>query len=701
MKPDPYQPKEPARGPRQAALRGFLSPTLVTAGCLALLALWHGWMVLSLYGPWPPWQRLVNDEPIITGKHPGNLYLGTQQAQALAATGSCCCYVSAYQAGFPVTPIFNGSRLALLFLLPAGSDYQPAAYKIGLACACWLAPFLLVLAGRAFGLGWGTTLLASAAALLLWWGHPEHHALRNGELELWLGALALLAHAGLLVRFDRAPGLGCWLGLVLTGGLAWFAQPLLLPVFLLMGLVYYLSVGARHSLLLWHLSLLAAEVAALAVNAFWLKDWITFWWLRRPFGPAPSLLAHRTLQTFWASPIWGGQADRALAVFLLGSAVVGTWLLNRGRQRPAARLLGLGGGIMLVLAFLGISLDSMGQVGTMGLLVPALWFASLPAAHAWAQILGLLRCKLGTGTAAALVVVALAGAVMAFAGLDCRPVLNDLAGRYVAAEPLEIGLGPAEKAIVEKLILHTGPEARILWEDRPDSTEYSVPSTQYSRCRPHVVTSHWPALLALLTDRSYIGGLDPEGITVHAAIGFADQFLAGQHIRTWTDVALEEYCRQYNIGWIACWSPAVIERMRQWPGARLKTGLEDSMGQGEGALFAVVRRSVEWRSPERGESAQSENDEPFVPSFTLKGQARLVQNRPADTGPSDSHHITLADVVPDNGVVVLSLHYQAGMRALPSRVRVECEPHPLDPIGFLRLHVAGPVARVTLTWDDR
>ena len=79
--------------------------------------------------------------------------------------------------------------------------------------------------------------------------------------------------------------------------------------------------------------------------------------------------------------------------------------------------------------------------------------------------------------------------------------------------------------------------------------------------------------------------------------------------------------------------------------------------------------------------------------FALKGKAHILH--------ADWHHITLADVVPENGVVVLSLHYQAGMIASPSRVQIEREPCSHDPIGFIRLKVAGPVVRLTLTWGNR
>ena len=38
------------------------------------------------------------------------------------------------------------------------------------------------------------------------------------------------------------------------------------------------------------------------------------------------------------------------------------------------------------------------------------------------------------------------------------------------------------------------------------------------------------------------------------------------------------------------------------------------------------------------------------------------------------------------------------MRVSPSRVRIEKEADPNDPIDFIRLRLQGPVSRVTITW---
>ena len=142
---------------------------------------------------------------------------------------------------------------------------------------------------------------------------------------------------------------------------------------------------------------------------------------------------------------------------------------------------------------------------------------------------------------------------------------------------------------------------------------------------------------------------------------------AGKHISQWKDDELHAYCRRYNIGWVVCWSPAVLARFSAWDEARRETTLSDD---GPGALFALERPH----------------------SFALKGQARWLA--------ADCTHIALGDLVPDNGRVVLSLHYQAGMKILPSRVQLEREIDSSDPIPFVRLRVPGPVTRVTITWDN-
>ncbi|MCS7046435.1 MAG: hypothetical protein NZO58_08775, partial [Gemmataceae bacterium] len=352
--------------------------------CLAAVAVaglfaWHGWLTLGLFGDSYPWPNLTNEEPVLSGRHPQHQYLGCIGAEAIAKTGRPCAYVPDFQAGFPKTPIFNGSRLAEVFYYLGGIGHSPRAYKIGLALTCLLVPLLVALAARGMGLDWASTFVATTLGILIWWGPQCRAALEAGEADLQLAALAVLAHVGALVRFDRRPGFWAWWGVWFTSALAWFFQPLVLPISLTLVLVYYLGAGVRHAHWTWHLALITAEAGAVAVHVPWLIDWVEYWWLRLPLPSPNDLLPHRTFQTIWNAPLWCGAAERLFAVLLLGAAVPGLLILYARRCRPTARLLGLGTAGLMSLTLLGIAWEPLGQVGTAAFLAPALWFAALLA----------------------------------------------------------------------------------------------------------------------------------------------------------------------------------------------------------------------------------------------------------------------------------------------------------------------------------
>lgn len=626
------------------ATRSALQPLWLIV--LLGLLVWQGWMTLTLFGGDDPWQRLLNEQPIVSGRHPLHLYHGYLGAQALRDSGTLCCYDPAFYAGYPKTPVFDGgSRPAELFLSVAGGTYSPAAYKIGLAACCLVAPLLLFAAARSIGLGRGVSCLAVALGLLSWWATPCRDLLEIGDLDILLAGLAALAQVGLLVRLDRKPGLGSWIGVLISGGLACFAQPAFGSVLLPLILIYYFSVGVRHRLV-WHLALVGALGGGLAINSFWLFDWLAYWWIRAPLQAETPLLPHRTFHLLWAAPLWGENADRILEGFVLAAALLGVWHFNETRRRPAARLLGFGAAGFLTLAVIGIAWEPLARLGTSRLLIPALWFASVPAAHGLAQLAGCACRWTGSPWSGAALMAGLLGG----AGFGAWDTVGVLAVRCLGTTPLAIGLTAEEQALVDALTTRTTPEARILWED----------------CSVSPGASHWSALLPIWTKRAYLGGLDANACIEHAYPAFVDQNLAGRPIGSWRNEELDEFCRHYNAGWAVCRSPAAVGRFQAWLGT---DSFVTVPGSPPFCLFQLPPRS-----------------------FVLQGQARLVQ--------ADCRHIALADVIPEDGKVVLSLHYQAGLRVSPSRVQLEKEPDAYDPIPLIRLRMPGPVARLTLTWQE-
>jgi hypothetical protein len=456
-----------------------------------------------------------------------------------------------------------------------------------------------------------------------------------------------------LIHYHRAPGLLNWLGVMVTGLLGWFAHPVLLALLMPLFLIYYISVGVRHRLP-WHIALLGGLLTAMASNAFWLMDWVSYWWIRAPFHLDEPLLAHRTLRTLWEASLWGCPVDRGLACGMAIAAALGVLLYNENCQRATARLLGMGWAGFMLLAMAGVAWEPLGRLGAARLVVPALLFATLPAAHTVGMILHFLRTRTGTCLLGPLVTMAL----LAGTYWSAAEHLTGWAQRLRGGTPMTIGLGPSCQALVAAIQDHTTKQARILWEDRCGAR----------------LSPHWTALLPVLTDRSYMGGLDPQAGIEYTTTGFVDQVLAGKPLADWTDAELHEYCERYNIGWVVCWSKAAQERFAAWPEAGTCCDLPDA---DHGCLFPLTRPA----------------------NYALVGSAEWLS--------ADPRRLILGNLTPkkdmldQEGQVLLSLHYQAGMRVAPSRVRLEPAEVAGDAIPLVRLRVNEPVARITITWEKR
>ncbi len=621
------------------------------AAFLALLAA-QAWMTLGLFGPAHTTDRLLDDQPILSGRHPLHLYHGLLGARSFLESGSLSCYDPAFQAGYPKTPVFDdGSRPAEMLLALAGGRYLPWVYKLGVAGLCLLAPCVFAGAARGAGMNRFRACLACGLGMLVWWGKPCRELLEAGDVGLLLATLAVLAQTGLLLRYHRAPGPLGAAGVALTSFLGWFAHPLLMMLSAPLFLLYYFTCGPRHRLL-WHVTLAVGLAAAVLANLFWLLDWFDSWWIHTPLNlEAPALTAH-TLRALWEAPAWGEPADRTLACFVGAAALVGVVLMRRGGGRPAARLFGLGLIGWLLLAAAAVVWGPAARAGGDRLFAPALLFAVAPAAHALTTVLRPARRWGGWGTAALA-----GGGALALVTLALPSHREPWLRRWRDGEPLPIGLGADRDNVVRLLREKTNSEARILWEDRRGPRD----------------GPGWTALLPVLTGRAFVGGLDPDADIDHTADGLVDQTLKGRPIDDWTDAELSDYCDRYNVGWVICWSERTakrFERFREWeegtePAAALRDG-------GPGWLVTLRRK----------------------PSFALRGAAHWQS--------ADANRVVLTDLRPDEKHwVVLSLHYQTGLRVSPSRIRIDAYSDPREAVPFVRLELDEPAPVATITWDRR
>jgi hypothetical protein len=106
---------------------------------LAVLCVAQGWLTLGLFGAERSWAAVLDDRPIVSGRHALHLYHGQLGVRSLLHQGSSSCYDPAFLAGYPKTPIFDsGCRPAELFLLAVGGSTVPRPTKSASpSCVCW------------------------------------------------------------------------------------------------------------------------------------------------------------------------------------------------------------------------------------------------------------------------------------------------------------------------------------------------------------------------------------------------------------------------------------------------------------------------------------------------------------------------------------------------------------------------------------
>ncbi|MFO0802489.1 MAG: hypothetical protein U0791_05120 [Gemmataceae bacterium] len=619
---------------------GFRHRPLWLLGVCGLVLAQAGF-ALAAFGPDRSLAPVLDDQPIVSGRHPLHLYHGSLGAATFRETGGTTGFDPNFQAGYPKTPAFDsGSRPAELFLTLGGGTYSPQAYKLGVL-ACLLAiPLAFVTAARGVGLPAGAAVLAGAFGTLIGWSGPMRRMLDEGELDSIAAGLAVLVHAAWLVRYARHFDIESWLVLAGVSVAGWYAQPAVWLGLAPIVFAFYFVYAPRRELA-WHLGLVGILAAGIAPNLWWLTDWARYWWLAQHSLDQVGLPA-------WGAVLGSPREYFAFAgavpfgIAMTGAGAAGIVALWRSGCRCGAGLAVAGGFVAIFAARILAVWPNMTADGPERLAPLALGFLSLPAAFgAWKLLERASFAILGTSLAA--------GGLLLAAWCDGpdRPFARSLRLRI---EPLAIGLTAEQQELVDTLKRGTTTEARILWDDTSD----------------HRGPWNWTALLPVLTGRAYLGGLDCESGVESGYLEMRDGKLCGQRLQDLPDDKLAEFCRWYNLGWVVCRSPETRERWSRLPMAK---------------TIATV-----------GSTTILELQRPR--SFVLTGSAKwetCVPNR-----------ITLTDVVPDaNGEVCLSLHHppSSGLRAYPSYVVIERSKTTSDPWGHVCLMPHGPVPRVTLVWE--
>jgi hypothetical protein len=605
---------------------------------LILLLLGQGFLLLRLLGASDTFQTLTDDRPIVDGHHPLHLYHGQLGAASWKERLTPSCYDPAFQAGYAKSPVYDADcRWAQLTMLIGGD--HPSAYKIGFLLGLLPVPWLFALASRGLGLGaWGS-LLGGLFGMALLWSPPGYLLLQQGEIDLILGGLALIIYLTWWIRYSLEPSLLGWFVLLISATVAWNFQPVLMLILFPVLALYYFWEAFRHGLV-WHLSLISVSALPIIINVPFGLEWAHHLIDRLPSEREliPSVVEFSLTQWVPMDPIH-------LALGAIG--LVGLFGLFAWRV-----------GIGLLLSITVVSwlfliggerwFPIVRELGGVRLQPLPFWLLTGPGALVFTTIAERIHRSVGIRS------FGVAWVLIAISGLGWWVGLPNYLQEL---PPLTIGLSEPQKQIIVGLrtlpatrSTSSNSEGRILWEDPLLSGPLDG----------------WTALLNVYTQREFIGGLDATSTLPGFAVRLVDGKLIEREISNWTDLDLTTFLNRYNITAVVCKHPASIQRFNQFPLAKRFKDLPEQR-----VLFMIDR----------------------VPNLFLKGSGRIES--------LDWQRIALADVVPDEGEIILSLHYQSGWRIAPSYVQVDKQIEPPDRVGLFKLRLPAPISRLTLVWEGR
>lgn len=628
-------------GPGQVGCGFRRRPAWLAA--VVLLAVAQVGLAGRLFDADRPWDAVADDRPVLNGRHPLRLYHAGLGADTFRRSLAVTCFDPNFQAGYPKTPVFDSAaRLPELAVFAfGGGGHDPAAYKLGLLVLCGLVPLVFAAAARGFGVPAAGCCWAGIGGCVVWWAPPVRPLLDAAAFDLLGVGLAAVLFLGGLARYaSAAGGVSGWALMAAASVLGWYAHPVAWAGVLPAVAIVYLVAAPRRGLA-WHLGSAAVLLLGVAANLWWMTDWSRFLWMRRECDDPspPDWVAFANLDVMHDNGLSGPTGWAVVAV-----AAVGLMLMIRKERCGAAGGLIASAALALLAARLGAVWPAARAEGAAhaAALVPAL--AVLPAAFALSAVLRPMRLG-GPLTLAAIGLFTLVG--------WHQPTADALSAVIPPVYPLRLGLADDQQHLVAALRERTTRDARILVEDADPARD----------------GWNWTALLPHLTDRFYLGGLDADAHVEHGFCSLRHGRLADRPFADWTAADRADLCRRYNVGWVLCRTTEAANWWATDPAARL-VGRYTDAGV-EVVLFELIRPR----------------------SFVLSGSATVERMDPG--------RIVLTDVVPDaNHQVRLSLHFQKQVRAGPSPlVWAVAEKDPHDPVPFLTLTAAGPVSRVTLTWE--
>jgi hypothetical protein len=625
--------------------------------------------------------------PVIVVDHAIHEYHGSLGARFFRETGTTWGYDPYFMAGYPETPVWDSSsNPSILFdLIGGGGNYR--AYKVGLLM-CSILLLVSIMAGAwVAGLGVAEIAVASTLAWLAFWIGFPISLWRSGLFAFITASAGIGLLLGLCARFDRNPTRVNWIGLTIVGAGLFFFH-VMTPILTVGGLLaFYATAGRRHGRR-WHLAIFGASALAIAANLPWLVTLWKFRDLRIGTGLFMTTDSPLYLLQYFLSATTDGRM--ALVLLVLGLPGLVVWWFGGRRSSASA----FGGSIvaLLSLATFGSLWAPTKTLEPLRFLVPLLFLLACPAASTVVSASRGIARLAGGGTRGRLAACLAWSAVLGGWCAVERPLFVSCWAFLKHDRPLVVGIKPEMRQLVEWLRKNTDLSARILFEDQLRLLEWT-----------DAESVHWTPLLPDLLgadSRMFIGGLYQTAfIKHHGMAAFGDFQLGDRPIDEWVPPEVDEFCRTYNIGWVVCWSPlskfwfdryAMAKRVATLP--RYSTpDLRPSDNEHERvAIIRKAGRDVALRYILEAGRTYAIYRVERPRSYFLKGRGRIVT-----VGPN---RLELADVEPEGGAVVVSLHWIDTWRTEPP-LTLRPEPAPPDPVDFVRIETPGPVKKLVLIND--
>jgi hypothetical protein len=195
--------------------------------------------------------------------------------------------------------------------------------------------------------------------------------------------------------------------------------------------------------------------------------------------------------------------------------------------------------------------------------------------------------------------------------------------------------GPVEE-LLAWIKNNTSRKSRILVEDSDVRSKHQFYDT------------YLPAVFPNLVQREYLVGPRPNCPILHGFASFTEEILFGKHINDFSFNEIKNYFDLYNVGWVICWSDASKTFFQKYPKYLRHVKDIDKF-----SIYQVHR----------------------TPSFFLKGAGEIQ---------SDYNRLSLTEIVPQDGEIVIKYHWMKYLKTKPER-KIEQFFAGDDPVGFIKI----------------